>query len=250
MHLCLVTCAYDTDFEPITEQLSSKLLQIRKDFEHFTLLVMNDAADQHRFAEAIREIDAPEVILHNVDISQKCKWGRKGLALREGLRIGLRLDADYYAYINLNLKVDARFIQSGIEAMRKNEWEAALGSRDPKDGGQRRGAGALGQLKSLVFGQCAHKLLPTLGALNDTNAPVKIFSPRSAQLIVNLAQSESAFFDCEWILILIENNIRTGTFPIVWTQRAGSRPPWRLVKQSVEELHQIQIRWRRGLYQQ
>ena len=116
MHLCLVTCAYDTDFEPIAEQLSSKVLQIRKDFEDFTLLVMNDAADQQGFAEAIRQIDAPEVILHTVDTSQKCKWGRKGLALREGLRIGLRFNADYYAYINLNLKVDAKFIQSGIEA--------------------------------------------------------------------------------------------------------------------------------------
>ena len=250
MHLCLVTCAYDTDFEPIAEQLSSKVLQIRKDFEDFTLLVMNDAADQQGFAEAIRQIDAPEVILHTVDTSQKCKWGRKGLALREGLRIGLRFNADYYAYINLNLKVDAKFIQSGIEAMQKYKWEAALGSRDPKDGGQRLGAGALGQLKSLVFGQIARKLLPTLGDLHDTNAPIKIFCPRSAQLIVKLAHSEGAFFDCEWILILLENKIRTGTFPIVWTQRPGSRPPWRLVKQSVEELRRIQIRWKKGLYQE
>jgi len=211
---------------------------------------MNDAADQQSFAEAIREIDAPEVSLHNVDITQKSKWGRKGLALREGLRIGLRLNADYYAYINLNLKVDAKFIQTGIEAMQNNKWETAFGSRDVRDGGQRLGVGEFGQLKSFVFGHLARKRLPILGDFHDTNAPLKIFSIHSAQLIVDLAQSEGPFFDCEWILILLENKIKTGTFPIVWIQRSGSRPPWELVKQSLEELRRIQLRWRKGLYKQ
>ena len=248
MHLCLVTCSYDTDFEPVSKQLTTKLAQIRQEFEQFTLIVMNDASEHAAFAQAIREVNAPEVILYNVETKQKGKWGMKGFAVREGLRIGLELNADVYAYVNLNLKVDAKFIASGMESMKKNGWEAAFGSRDPEDGGERIGAGSLGELKSSAFGKLARSLLPCLPKTRDTNGPLKLFSRNAAQLIVSRSQVNGAFFDCEWLIITSENHIKHGFFPIIWKQRAGSRPPWRLVRSATSELLETRHRWKAGLY--
>ena len=249
MHLCLVTCSYDTDFEPIAEQLATKLEQIRREFNNFTLIIMNDALDQSAFAEAIRSVGAPEVVLYNVETPNRSKWGHKGLALREGLRLGLTLNADIYGYLNLNLKVDAKFLRLGVETMNRCGWTAAFGSRASCDGGIRQGAGKLGELKSLAFVKLAHKLLPKIRDAQDTNGPMKLFRPETAKMIVDLAQGTGAFFDCEWLLILAVNHENTGFFPIVWKQRAGSRPPWFLVQQSVRELAETRERWLLGLYE-
>ena len=248
MHLCLVACSYDTGFEPVAAQLQQKLDELRAIADHFTLILVNDAPDPKKFEDAVRSVDAPEVILHHLDLSSKGKWGMKGLALRAGMTLALEKSPDLLAYINLNLKVDARQLKQGIEGMQSNHWDAAFGSRAQTDAGQRLGAGRMGALKSTVFGAYARAMLPPLDDFRDPNGPAKIFTPPAAGLIVQRAQSEGAFFDCEWLTILAENGLSTGIFPIIWHQRPGSQPPWSLVCQSVLEVWQTRKRWKQGLY--
>ena len=250
MHVCLVTCSYDTDFEPVRQQVETKLNELRAVLEHFTLVIVNDAFKPENFAQIVQDIDAPEIILHELETLSETKWGQKGLAIREGMRFALTLEPDYLAYINLNLKVDAKLIADGLNLIQNQELDGIIGSRHHQEGGQRIGAGRLGTLKSAIFSRYARRLLPPLEKIQDTNGPMKIFSPHAMACIVQLSKCNGAFFDCEWLLILQENKLSIGLFPIKWVQRPGSRPPWSLVRESLKEVLKMRNRWRQGLYRQ
>lgn len=248
MHICLVACSYDTDFEPVTVQIERKLSELRGVLDHFTLVIVNDALDREVFAQVVQDIGAPEIILHELETLSETKWGQKGLALREGMRFAMTLEPDYLAYINLNLKVDGKFILKGLELIETQKLDGIIGTRHQREGGQRIGAGQLGELKSAIFAHYARNLLPPINGFLDTNGPMKIFSAHAMSYIVSLSKSDGAFFDCEWLLILKENDLSIGIFPLIWIQRHGSRPPWKLVKGSLIEILKIRKRWRRGLY--
>jgi len=248
MHVSFVTCSYDTAFAAVNEQLNCKLNEIRGVLTDFSLIVVNDAPDRAAFAREIELVDAPEVQLVELKEPSKGTWGAKGGALRQGLTLALESTTDYLVYINLNLKVHAGQFKAGIETMEAQGYDVVAGSRDPNDGGAREGAGYIGKLKSAAFARFARTMLPPLRRFHDPNGPMKIFSPAAACTIVNSAQSDGAFFDCEWLMILEDGGFKTGVFPVVWQQQTGSRPPWRLVGHSMAGVILTRHRWKQGLY--
>ncbi len=248
--VAFVACSYDTAFEPVETQVRTKLDEISGALDDFTFVIVNDAHDQPRFARAVLSVDDPRVRLISLGEPAIGRWGMKGRALRIGLDAALQSTPDYVAYLNLNLKVHAGQVAAGLEAMERHGWDAAFGSRDRADGGKRLGAGAVGALKSALFSGFARAALPPVRPYRDANGPLKIFRPAAARAIADAAISDGAFFDCEWLTLLRESTYAVGVFPIEWTQRAGSKPPWHLVGHSVVGVLRTRRRLKRGLYRE
>ena len=105
------------------------------------------------------------------------------------------------------------------------------------------GAGKLGRVKSRGFNLLTRTILPPLSRFRDTNAPMKVFSADAARILVAEGRNPNVTMDCEWLMILHKRRVRVSAFPVVWTQRPGSRPPWHLIPASVRDLVTIRRRW-------
>lgn len=256
--LAFVACSYDTDHEPLRDQLAARLDQLARAFPArryaWSLWVIDDLPPSRGFGERLRrvasELDLPaHASLHVVSLegSQTSPAGCKGRALSEGFRRALEVEAaeapEALVYLNLNLKVDAREAALGVEAVLTGATEVAIGTRAPREGGQAIGRGVAGELKSRGFNALTRALLPQLRSYRDTNAPLKVLSRRAAELVVREARLAHVTLDCEWLLLFATHGLGVQTYPLTWRQRAGSRVPWHLTGQSLLDLIHLRRRF-------
>ncbi|MEZ4466960.1 MAG: hypothetical protein R3F60_23550 [bacterium] len=255
--VAFVAASYDTAFEPIADQVAAKISQLqqilgRGPTARWRLVLVDDTPQPGPFAtEAAAGIARHAADAHRAQLISLPGVGRtfeglKGRALRAGFAEALRGAPAAVTYLNLNLKVDARLAALGLGPVLRGEVDAAIGSRAARDGGIVRGAGAPGRAKSRAYSRLARLALPPLAAFGDQNAPLKIFSPRAAALIVERGRIDRAAFDCEWLMLLHGAGLVSVRFPIAWVQRRGSHPPWHLVGPSLTDLARVRSRWRRG----
>lgn len=251
-HLAVVACSYDTAHEPVEAQVTTKVSQLRETFPEggpvsWSLHLVDDVPDTVGFSLAVRRayasLDTGGLHLHAL-AERTPGGGRKGSAVLHGMSEALDdPSVDVVAYVNLNLKVHAAFLAPGLRTL-AGGCEAAIGTRAPEDGGAAVGVGVLGRLKSRLFHVAAGAILPSLRAYGDTNAPMKLFTRRAAQLLVDQARNPNVTLDCEWLALLHRSQVEVRSFPVLWTQRPGSRPPWHLVPQSLADLWRLR---RQGL---
>lgn len=258
-----VVCSlYDTGFEDLAQQVQSRSAQLRDALAPFpelawTLLVVNDSeADQTEQAAAIDAgfaalEDKPESArLERLDFFGPAGIDRKGAAIRRGFRHlldgGDDPPAELLAYINLNLKVDLAQLPIALAPFLDPDVDVVIATRAPKEGGGVVGAGALGRLKSIVYNRMARLALPPLAPFSDTNAPLKIGRAAAIDHLLRVARVEDVSFDTEWVLAFVEGGFRIEKAPVVWKQRAGSRPPWGAIPRVVASLRDQRRRWRSG----
>jgi len=253
--VAFVCCSYDTCFEPIGEQTRGRVAELASAFGtaarlRWSLWVVDDRPAPEAFGARVREGFAGAPIaadrLHVVDPEHPAiRSGRaKGLALLAGLRAALAATPDARALVafNLNRKVDPVFAAPGIAAVLAARADVAAGSRAAADGGARRGAGPFGRAKSLAWLALVHRALPSLRGVRDPNAPMKVFSPGAARHLLANARAPGVALHVEWLALLLAAGLRLETFPVVWRQRAGSRPPWELAPGALAELARIRRR--------
>ncbi|MHC4164227.1 MAG: glycosyltransferase family protein [Planctomycetota bacterium] len=253
--VAFVACSYDTDFEPVDAQLRGRVEQLRAAYGEagavrWSLWVVDDAPEGSRFGDAVTAaFDACAPALRAAGrlrtvATPRSGAGAKGRAILLGMRAALAAEPfpSAVAYLNLNLKVDAALSSLGLLPVLGGYCDACIGSRARRDGGARIGAGLAGRVKSGVFNAAARLLLPPLRPYADTNAPLKVFSPPAARHLLVNARIPGVTMDCEWLVLLHAAGYRVQRFPVVWRQRAGSRPPWRLALPSLADL--VRIRWR------
>ncbi len=243
-HLAVCTCSYDTAHESVADQVETKIADLRAalvNADPRVSLFITDDPSRPGFAAAAREgarRAGGELVL--VPPSVSSSRGGKGHALRTALAAALATTPTpgAFVYVNLNLKVPARFIAAALA--QASGVDVVVGSRSPHDGGSARGQGALGMLKSRVWSSLARAALPQLAGPRpsfwDPNAPLKLMSEAAARLIVDEGRIDGVGFDAEWLCLWLRAGLRVEVIPIVWEQRAGSRPPWGLVPEMLLEL--------------
>jgi hypothetical protein len=259
--IAYVTSPYDTDFAPLAPQLLGKVEELRALWGddgavRWSLWLVDDRPLAEGFTRrALAAILADEGArrLHEqgrlrvipIQRLPARRGGRKGRAILDGMGAALAALPTLRAliYINLNLKVPAALSALGLEPVLDGECDAAVGSRAAEDGGEVRGAGRLGRVKSVAFNRLTRALLPPLSRYGDTNAPLKVFAPRAATFLYEEATIPRVTMDIEWLAMLHARGWRVQTFPVIWTQRPGSRPPWHLVPQSAIDIALVRRRW-------
>jgi hypothetical protein len=263
LHLALVCCSYDSDFEPVAAQVLGKVEELLEVFPRggpvaFRLLVVNDRppALAGAFEAAVKEgfFRCPPWLLEEERLVSlplpgavtAGAWGAKGRALREGVRRALEGDADISAYVNLNRKVHAGQMATGLRLLLTEGLEAAVGSRAFHDGGSRLGAGLLGKVKSRAFAALVHAALPPLGEFPDITGPMKLFTRRAARVLLERGRSDGLCFDAEWLALLVGEGLAVGRFALLWRQRPGSVPPYSLVGEIAGDLLALRQASRRG----
>lgn len=245
--LAVVTCDYDTAFAPVAAQLRTKVEQLQ-DLDAMVSLWV--AGAQGAFLEAVEAVraelgDAPKVPIHPVLVPAGTA---KGAALRTAVGAAAAADPDLFAYVNLNLKVDARSLGPALETLEDPTVAAVVGTRDAREGGGHHGQGALGHLKTRGFNRLVRRMFPSLEGFRDTNAPMKVFRPGAAQAIRTRARVEGLAFDCEWLLLFQRQPGRLVRQPIEWRQRAGSRPPYGQLRIVLEDLRRTRATLDAGGY--
>ena len=245
--VAFVACSYDTAFEPIEAQVVAKCAQLRDIFApgcsvEWSLWIVDDDPRREGFCDAARRANVPQV--RTLVLSDRTPGGAKGRALLSGFQAALSEEPalDAVVYVNLNLKVDARLAATGIRLVLDGA-DAAIGTRSPEHGGRVEGAGRVGRLKSVAFNRLVTGVLPQLRGWRDTNAPMKVFSPKAATLLFENAVIPRVTMDVEWLTLLRAANARVEPFGVVWTQRPGSRPPWHLVARSAADVVAIRRHW-------
>lgn len=250
LELHVVLTSYDTSFEPIAAQVATKLEELRSVFPahgpvNVHVRIVDDASAKSTFG---REVDRAfaaarrgpaagmELVREPLFYGSPGPWGRKGLALREGFLSALDAGADVVVYANLNLKVHAAQIATGLALLVDGALDAAIGSRADDDGGRAVGRNRLGELKSDLYSQAVHAVFPELAGYRDQNAPLKLFSRRAARVICERARIDDLAHDVEWLLFLEEAGLAIGRFPILWQQRRGSRPPFGAIGSMLNDL--------------
>ncbi|MFN3197283.1 MAG: hypothetical protein ACE366_02525 [Bradymonadia bacterium] len=267
VEIAVVACSYDTDFEPVAEQVLSKINEITDIFGptegpwgavRWSIWIVDDLPEDAHFADAVRAgfAAAPATLLtedrlHCVPLTggPRQPGGLKGRALLDGMQAAMswKPDLDAVVYVNLNLKVNAQHMATGLRALLLDDvCDAAMGTRAPAHGGAVVGAGTLGRFKSKVYSRLARTLLPPLASHLDTNAPMKIFGNAAAHHLVSKARIDQVTMDCEWLMILNQGPFRVAQFPVAWIQRPGSHPPWGMIGLGVADLWRIRRRWRQG----
>ena len=250
--LAVCTTSYDTAHEPVADQVAMKITELRAAFADddvaCTLFIADDGSAPG-FARSARagaeRIDAAQALRLVPTRASVQRWGSKGRAVRAALAAALASSPtpDALVYVNLNLKVPARHVAEAVRAA--GGVDVVVGTRSPVDGGAALGNGALGLLKSRAWSKLARAALPELVGLRDPNAPLKLMSRHAAQLIVDEGRVDGVGFDAEWLCLWRRAGLSIAPIPIVWQQRAGSRPPWELVPEMLLELAQTRRRLRR-----
>lgn len=247
--LAICTTGYDTAHESVADQVQTKIADLCAALDHqnveISVFIGDDGSDPF-FAPAARAGAAriPEVPTLIVPTTSTSTRGRKGKALRAALAAAVSSTPtpDAFVYLNLNLKVPARCVAAAVTRARAHRSlggvDVVVGSRSPRDGGTAKGTGAIGALKSRVWSSVAHAALPQLRTFADPNAPLKLMSERAARMIVSEGNIDGVGFDAEWLCLWLRAGLRVATIPMVWEQRAGSRPPWELVPEMLSELAQ------------
>lgn len=258
LRLAVVACGYDTDFEPVADQTLSKIQQLTETFgldgpARWSLWIVDDQPQARHLSDGVRAafaaappglLQAGRLQITAYDAADP--WSQKGAALRHGMAWALAEGApDAVAYVNLNLKVHAAHLATGLRLILSGH-DAALATRAPRSGGAVVGAGALGRLKSHAFSGLTRAALPPTRGHRDPTAPMKIFTAEAAQGLAQAGQIDACTMDCEWITLLHAQGARVGQWPIAWVQRPGSRPPWAVVGRGVADLWRTRRRWRRG----
>lgn len=263
VRIAFVCCSYDTSFEPVDEQVIQKIQQLTEAYGlngkvSWSLWVVDDLPVESGFGTAVlkafdaaTERFAVESRLNLVKLKNARSGpdGLKGRALLDGMAAILEKDAGVSAivYMNLNLKVDAVFSATGLRQVLCDGVDAAIGSRYSGDGGIAVGRGWAGNLKSRIFNVLVRRLLPPIDCYYDTNAPMKVFTPAAADMLVRRAVIPSVSMDCDWLMLLNLNAYKVDRFPVVWEQRSGSRPPWQLIFPCFMDVLKIRRRWKKGL---
>ncbi|MEL6759020.1 MAG: hypothetical protein AAFP04_01340 [Myxococcota bacterium] len=251
--ISFVTCGYDTGFESLRYQVHRKLVQLETFFGgrvEWTLTVVDDVPHKRDLSQRASEAAAQLGLEHRLRLltyrGRRFADGRqKGEALRQGIAHTVdHLAPDALVYLNLNLKVHAGFAATGLHHVLVQRQPAAIGTRSPEEGGHVRGAGSLGRAKSRAFNLWVSAVLPPLAPFRDTNAPMKVFGRTALSLIRNRSSVEHITMDCEWLLLLHLEGLNPVRFPIVWTQRDGSRPPWHRVPASALDVLRMRLQIR------
>ncbi len=249
LDVAYVACSYDTAFEPVEAQVCAKIEGLRTAFGErgWSLWIVDDLPQSAALGAAVLSAYSRYPALRSrgrlrllpMTSAPPRAGGLKARALLEGFDAALNTGSrDAVVYLNLNAKVDPCFAAPGIQAVLEGS-DAAIGTRATSEGGLAEGAGPFGRLKSRAYNALARAILPPLAGYFDTNAPVKAFAPEAAATLVSEARIPGVTMDCEWLLILLERGFTMCRFPIVWTQRPGSRPPWHLVPNSLLDLYRI-----------
>jgi len=262
-HVAFICCSYDTFFEPVESQIIKKVEQLEETFGmngkiRWSLWVVDDLPDEEGFGHAVRRgfnsvSDKPGIESRLKFVKMKTAkpvaGGLKGRALLDGMEAALKDDPCLSAivYINLNLKVDAGLSARGLKEVLCEGFDAAIGSRVSGEGGAALGRGWAGNIKSRVFNLLVRKLLPPINCYYDTNAPMKVYTPAAAGLLVRYCGIPTVSMDCDWLMLLHLNGYDAIRFPIGWEQRPGSRPPWHMVLPCFMDVLKIRKRWKQGM---
>lgn len=259
LSVAFVTCSYDTGFESVASQVAAKVGELVNVFGvdgpvRWSLWIVDDLPSADGFSARVEEgfRRCPPAL--NRDGRLRCipmttlaapEGGLKGQAILDGMRAALVEQPDALVYINLNLKVSATLAATGLRTMVRGPWDVCVGSRACVDGGRTVGAGAKGRLKSKGYNLLVRRALPPLERYKDTNAPMKILSTAAARFLVESARITTVTFDAEWLLLLEHFGFGITLFPVTWTQRPGSKPPWHLILACALDVWRIRRRWRR-----
>ncbi len=259
LRVAVVTTSYDTGFESVEDQVVAKVHELTSAFGldgpvRWSLWIVDDLPRKAGFSariEAAFERCAPvlrqQARLRCIPMTsaKPRKHGLKGRALLDGMKAALAERHDAIVYVNLNLKVHAAQVATGLLRMVTGGWDACVGSRATIDGGTVVGAGKAGRAKSIGFNRLVRAAIPVLTRYKDTNAPLKIFGAEAAACIVAQSRIQTVTFDAEWLMILHEHGMSTALFPVIWVQRRGSRPPWTQIPACFMDVVRIRRAWRR-----
>ena len=237
MHLAVCTCSYDTAHESVTGQLEEKLAGLRAAFPRggpvrVSLWIADDAAGSAggAFGADIQAFMArSDEAIHVVSCAPRGRGSQKGRAVRTAVAAALGERPEALAYVNLNAKVDARYLGPALAPLQKGAADVVSGSRSPRDGGQAIGSGTLGVAKSRAWAAIAQAALPELSDISDPSSPLKMMTTAAAELVVAESNVDGLGFDVEWLCLWKRAGLRIAKVPIVWRQRPGSRPPWELI---------------------
>lgn len=252
--VAVVATSYDTDFEPIADQVRRKLVELDALFEGtavaWSLWIVDDLPPAAGFGAAVRSVDHPHLRCRPIRSRPPAPGGFKGRAVLDGMQAALDADPGLTAlvYVNLNLKVDARQLGVGLRALIDDVADVAVGTRAPEDGGVVVGAGTLGRVKSRIFAGIARAALPPLAGYGDTNAPMKLFNAAAARFLLQVARLDHVTLDVEWLTAVHAGGWRVTRFAIGWQQRPGSSPPWHLVAMSMRDVARVRRWWKAGRY--
>ena len=260
--VAFIACSYDTSFESVQKQVVDKVEQLVKTYGlngkvRWSLWLVDDLPGVACFSHAVQDGfnavsnklgEEGRLKLIKIRSEKSMPSGLKGRALLDGMFAALEDDPGLAAlvYMNLNLKVDACFSAEGLRKVLCEGFDAAIGTRYPEEGGMAMGRGMAGNMKSRVFNALVRLFLPPINCYYDTNAPLKIYSPSAAKMLVRFAKIHTVSMDSEWLMLLHLNGYKVARFPIVWAQRFGSRVPWHMIPSCIMDVLKIRKWWKRG----
>lgn len=161
----------------------------------------------------------------------------RGLMLK---KLWLDLDFDICIYMDLDLSTDLKHIRPMVEAIAKNGYQIAIGSRlHPKAKVVNR------PLTREIVSRSNVQLLRLIfnSKITDFNCGFKAISRKAAKLLVPKIQSKYWFFDAELLIIAEKNKFPIFEEPVYWTHDPGSTfRLFRDISRSIRDIYSLQVR--------
>ena len=141
----------------------------------------------------------------------------RGRALRKAWT---ESDADIVSYMDLDLSTDLNAFPKLVEAIRKEGYEVATGSR------LTTGAQVIGRSLKRAFFSRAYSLVFTtmfFTSFRDAQCGFKAVSRKVALDVVPLIKDTGWFFDTELLILAEKNGYRVKEVPVMWTDDPDTR---------------------------
>lgn len=175
-------------------------------------VVIVDNGSTDRTAEMGRRLSEE---LPDVAFRQLTERGR-GRALRHAW---LESTADVVCYMDVDLSTELRFLPPLIDAIVKEGYDVATGSRLLRESRTHRSLKR--ELISRVYNWFVRLILAT--RFSDAQCGFKAASRSAVERIVPQIQDQSWFFDTEMLVLAEKQGLRVKDLPVVWNEDDDSR---------------------------
>ena len=176
-------------------------------------IVIADNGSSDSTEEVSRELSAQYPNVRYLHLEQR---GR-GRALRTAW---LASDADFLAYMDVDLSTNLEALPKLIDALRLEGCDIAIGSRLAK------GAKVIGRSpKREVISRCYNFFIQAMFfvTFKDAQCGFKALTRRAARELTPIVEDNSWFFDTELLLLAVSNGYRLKEVPVEWTDDPDSR---------------------------
>jgi dolichyl-phosphate beta-glucosyltransferase len=216
---------------------------IRENTLDAELIVVDDGSGD-KTAEIARDACAefPEI---KTDVIRYEKNRGKGFAVKTGL---LAAVGDIALFSDADLSTPIEELPKLVKPIQEDEFDVTFGSRELDKSLINTHQSWRREQGGRVFNFVVRSMtgLPFL----DTQCGFKAFNMRKFRLLLPLMQIERFGFDIEFLYVAFHKGLRLKEIPVVWNHCEGTKVEmWRDSRRTFNEVRQIRLNAKRGLYE-